>query len=204
MVNKQVLITFVIGKYKDEVLCDVVPMEATHALLGRSWQYDRKILHGHANKISFNFQRRKIILKSLSSKEVNEDQIKMKTKRENVKGKENNKVKTSLIISPHIVKTVMLTRPKVNLRYSPSLSFSSTGHSKYLTYLLKKSRDNFQTASKGFHLLREPSQQIHFILKYFCTVPSPGVDQSQSQSQRYVKVNIWWDPLRKKVNKLTA
>jgi len=28
MVNKQVLITFAIGKYKDEVLCDVVPMEA--------------------------------------------------------------------------------------------------------------------------------------------------------------------------------
>jgi len=30
MVNKQVLITFAIGKYKDEVLCDVVPMEVTH------------------------------------------------------------------------------------------------------------------------------------------------------------------------------
>jgi len=46
MVNKQVLITFAIGKYKDKVLCDVVPMEATHVLLGRPWQYDRKILHG--------------------------------------------------------------------------------------------------------------------------------------------------------------
>jgi len=39
MVNKQVLITFAIRKYKDEVLCDVVPMEATHLLLGRPWQY---------------------------------------------------------------------------------------------------------------------------------------------------------------------
>ena len=28
VVNKQVLIHFSIGKYKDEVLCDVVPMEA--------------------------------------------------------------------------------------------------------------------------------------------------------------------------------
>jgi len=36
MVNKQVLITFDIGKYQDEVLCDVVPMEATHILLGRA------------------------------------------------------------------------------------------------------------------------------------------------------------------------
>jgi len=29
MVNKQVLINFAIEKYKDEVLCDVVPMEAS-------------------------------------------------------------------------------------------------------------------------------------------------------------------------------
>jgi len=35
MVNKQVLITFAIGKYKDEVLCDVVPIKATHVLLRR-------------------------------------------------------------------------------------------------------------------------------------------------------------------------
>ena len=42
MVNKQVLITFSLGKYKDEVLCDVVSMEATHILLERPWQYDRK------------------------------------------------------------------------------------------------------------------------------------------------------------------
>jgi len=35
MVNKQVFLTFVIGKYKDEVLCDVVPMEVTHVFLGR-------------------------------------------------------------------------------------------------------------------------------------------------------------------------
>jgi len=34
-VNKQVLINFSIGSYKDGVLCDVVPMEVTHILLGR-------------------------------------------------------------------------------------------------------------------------------------------------------------------------
>ena len=38
VVNKQVLIAFSIGKYKDEVVCNVVSMEATHILLGRSWQ----------------------------------------------------------------------------------------------------------------------------------------------------------------------
>ena len=54
MVNKQVLINFTIGKYKDEVLCDVVPREATHLLLGRPWQYDRHVLHdGLSNTMSF-------------------------------------------------------------------------------------------------------------------------------------------------------
>ena len=28
MVDKQVLVSFSIGKYKDEVMCDVVPMKA--------------------------------------------------------------------------------------------------------------------------------------------------------------------------------
>lgn len=36
-VNKQVLILFLIGKYKDEVICDVVLMHAGHILLGRPW-----------------------------------------------------------------------------------------------------------------------------------------------------------------------
>jgi len=56
IVNKQVLIAFSIGKYKDEVLCDVVPMEATHVLLGRPWQFERKVFRdGFTNKIYFNF-----------------------------------------------------------------------------------------------------------------------------------------------------
>ncbi|XP_058006772.1 uncharacterized protein LOC131182140 [Hevea brasiliensis] len=42
-VNKQVMLAFSIGRYKDEVLCDVVPMHAGHILLGRPWQYDRKV-----------------------------------------------------------------------------------------------------------------------------------------------------------------
>ncbi|XP_073017829.1 uncharacterized protein [Primulina eburnea] len=41
-VTKQALVPFSIGKYVDEVLCDVVPMHACRILLGRPWQYDRK------------------------------------------------------------------------------------------------------------------------------------------------------------------
>ena len=88
IVNKQVLINFSIGKYKDEVLCDVVPMEATHVLLGRPWQFDRKVFHDcFTNKLSFDFHGHKVILKSLSPREVHEDKIHMKKKRdsENIK-----------------------------------------------------------------------------------------------------------------------
>ena len=44
MLTHQVLVSFQIGKYEDEVLCDVVPMEATYILLGRPWQFDRRVI----------------------------------------------------------------------------------------------------------------------------------------------------------------
>ncbi|KAH6800862.1 hypothetical protein C2S52_001326 [Perilla frutescens var. hirtella] len=41
-VGYQVSVTFSIGHFVDIVLCDVIPMEASHILLGRPWQFDRK------------------------------------------------------------------------------------------------------------------------------------------------------------------
>ena len=43
-VTKQVLVSFRIKKYEDEVLSDVVPMQARHLLLGRPWQLIRSQL----------------------------------------------------------------------------------------------------------------------------------------------------------------
>jgi hypothetical protein len=45
MVSQQCQVEFKIGGYKDEILCDVIPMNACHILLGRPWQYDRKVVH---------------------------------------------------------------------------------------------------------------------------------------------------------------
>jgi len=53
-VNKQVLVAFTNGRYSDELLCDVVPMHAGHILLGRPWQYERRVIHdGFRNRYNF-------------------------------------------------------------------------------------------------------------------------------------------------------
>ena len=62
-VKKQVLVSFRIRKYEDQVLCDVVLMQEAHILLGRPWQYDRKVKHdGFTNKYSFKHNNRNTIL----------------------------------------------------------------------------------------------------------------------------------------------
>ena len=78
-VNRQVLISFLIGRYKDKVLCDIVPMYAIHMLLGRLWQYDRKVNHdGFKNRYSLTMDRKRYNLGPLYPKEIFEDQIRIK------------------------------------------------------------------------------------------------------------------------------
>ena len=53
LVNEQCLVKFKIGSYHDKVLCDIIPMDVYHLLLGRLWQFDRHAVHnGHANTYS--------------------------------------------------------------------------------------------------------------------------------------------------------
>ena len=63
-VNKRCFVEFSIGKnYKDAVVCDIVPMDACHLLLGRLWQYDRKTKYdGFKNTYSFENDRVKVLL----------------------------------------------------------------------------------------------------------------------------------------------
>ncbi|XP_040998254.1 uncharacterized protein LOC121244313 [Juglans microcarpa x Juglans regia] len=73
-VTRQVLVALSIGKYEDEVLCDVVPMHACHLLLGRPWQYDLRVTHdGFINKYSFTLNRQPITLVPLTPKQEFED-----------------------------------------------------------------------------------------------------------------------------------
>ena len=63
-VSKQCLISLTLGTYADDILCDVLDMDACHLLLGRPWQYDRKTSHnGYTNTytLSHNGRRKELI-----------------------------------------------------------------------------------------------------------------------------------------------
>ncbi|XP_060200403.1 uncharacterized protein LOC132628657 [Lycium barbarum] len=101
-VNKQAIIKFRIGKYQDEILCDVVPMQACHLLLGRPWQFDVDAQHsGRTNKYSFVVKGKKYILIPLTPYQVSEDYRVMRELREKYQREEKEKgdKETLLVIS---------------------------------------------------------------------------------------------------------
>ena len=52
--TKQSLISYSIRDFKDEVLCDVLPMDACHVLLGRPSYFDKSVKqHGKTNTYYF-------------------------------------------------------------------------------------------------------------------------------------------------------
>ncbi|XP_048630705.1 uncharacterized protein LOC125604320 [Brassica napus] len=74
-IAEQVVVSFSIGKYHDQVKCDVVPMQAGHILLGRPWQFDKETLHhGRTNIYSFVHNNKKHSLAPLSPQEVHDMQ----------------------------------------------------------------------------------------------------------------------------------
>jgi hypothetical protein len=70
-VTKQCLVKFKIGNYHDEILCDVIPMDVCHILLGRPWQYDRNVVHdGRMNTYTLEKDGRSHKLLPIRDKEV--------------------------------------------------------------------------------------------------------------------------------------
>jgi hypothetical protein len=70
-VTKQCLVEFKIGGYNDKILCDVIPMDVCHLLLGRPWQYDRNVVHdGRKNTYTLEKNGRTHMLLLIKDKEV--------------------------------------------------------------------------------------------------------------------------------------
>ncbi|RDY11940.1 hypothetical protein CR513_03327, partial [Mucuna pruriens] len=76
LVDRQVEVMFTLRGYEDRVVCDVVPMDATHWLLGKPWQFDKKVIHdGVTNHFTFIHMGQRVMLKPLSPSE--EDKLRI-------------------------------------------------------------------------------------------------------------------------------
>jgi hypothetical protein len=74
MVTKQCLVEFKIGGYRDEILCDVIPMDVCHILLGRAWKFDRNVIHdGRKNTYTLENNGRTHMLLPIEEKKVKEE-----------------------------------------------------------------------------------------------------------------------------------
>ncbi|XP_060202503.1 uncharacterized protein LOC132630942 [Lycium barbarum] len=66
-------------RYEDDTLCDVIPMQACHILLGRPWQFDRNTFHdGRKNRYSLELNGKKYTLAPLTPSQVFEDQKRLR------------------------------------------------------------------------------------------------------------------------------
>ena len=67
-ISQRCLLSLNIDKtYKDEIWCDIVPMDACHVLLGRPWLFDRRVMHdGRINTYTFTKDHKKITLTPLN------------------------------------------------------------------------------------------------------------------------------------------
>jgi hypothetical protein len=74
MVSRQCKVEFKIGGYRDEVLCDGIPMDVCHVLLGRPWKYDRNVIHdGRKNTYTLEKNGCKRMLLPIEDKAVKEE-----------------------------------------------------------------------------------------------------------------------------------
>jgi hypothetical protein len=74
MVTKQCLVEFKIRGYRDEIMCDVIPMDVCHILFGRPWKFDKNVIHdGRKNTYTLEKNGRTHMLLPIEEKKVKEE-----------------------------------------------------------------------------------------------------------------------------------
>jgi hypothetical protein len=74
MVTKQCLVEFKIGGYRDEIMCDVIPMDVCHVLLGIPWKFDKNVIHdGRKHTYTLEKNGRTHMLFPIEEKKVKEE-----------------------------------------------------------------------------------------------------------------------------------
>ncbi|RDY09980.1 hypothetical protein CR513_05567, partial [Mucuna pruriens] len=106
----EVSLAITLGNYRYEILCDVISMEATHILLGRPWQFNRRMTHNRP--LSLRKVCDKKMNKNREGKRKEIEKAKKAKRKESEKNKEKSKSrseKKTLMVSRREVKRVLLT-----------------------------------------------------------------------------------------------
>jgi hypothetical protein len=74
MVTKQCLVEFKIGGSRDEILCDVIPMDVCHILLGKPCHFERNVIHdGKKNAYTLEKNSRTHMMLPIDENKVKEE-----------------------------------------------------------------------------------------------------------------------------------
>ena len=80
-VTHKVRLKFSIGTYEDTVVCDVLPMDACHVLLGCPWKFDKCSTHeGRSNVYSLRHHGKRYVLRPMLDKDIKVDTFAVKNK----------------------------------------------------------------------------------------------------------------------------
>ena len=75
LVSEQCEIDLQVGTYEDKIICDVMPMDVCHVLLGRPWKFDKKVVQeGRRNCYRFDKDGMKHVLLPLQEGSTMEQQ----------------------------------------------------------------------------------------------------------------------------------
>jgi hypothetical protein len=107
---KQCLVEIKIGRYKDAILCDVIPMDVCHILLGRPWKFDRNVIHyGRKNTYTLEKNGRMHMLLPMEEKRAKEEantSILLMSQKELLKEvKEEEEMQFTVVRKPRVILT---------------------------------------------------------------------------------------------------
>ncbi|CAA7060983.1 unnamed protein product [Microthlaspi erraticum] len=171
-VKEQVLVPLSIGSYEDEILCDVLPMDAGHIILGRPWQSDRRVMHdGFTNKYTFLHKGRKTTLIPLTPQEVYEDQVQLCSQRTKPQAKKEppNPIKSLnyLVKSKQVKSSMSSHKPFLLFMFKGSLNLlvdNAPEIPSEMSKLLQDFQDVFpDDCPKGLPPVRGIEHQIDFV-----------------------------------------
>ncbi|XP_033138922.1 uncharacterized protein LOC117129779 [Brassica rapa] len=176
-ITKQVKVLLSVGKYQDEITCDVAPLEASHILLGRPWQYDKRSVHdGFTNRYTFIHKEKQVTLAPMTPQEVHQDQMHLKMKRGESKAaskslllEETSQVsKLNLFATAKDIKTAVIEQSNLILVVYKELLSSTTNPApeipEEIECLLQEYRDVFPEDNPiGLPPIRGIEHQIDFV-----------------------------------------